>query len=301
MDKEIWLIEELDPENQQIRDVYAHFGLAMYLAQSLERGLAMVLALEAQSERMTAWDFDARLAENYGSTFGTLVTKFVASSEPKPAGLTERLLSANCQRNDLAHQYFWDRGIKFCSDEGCMDMLVELRQMQAAFTALDDELGQLADARILQRGQSLESFRQRTELALREMIGGTLEPRNPESVPNPVEVVGAEEWRSDVSKPGNLVLIAKDGRHLAPGQRGLCFGPRSVPSGKTAVALSFDKAFPAIVNPRPKTSSSWNYGIPLENGYILRARTTPDSATNQFFVSIQRTSKRDRPSLKSQD
>jgi hypothetical protein len=39
-----------DPESDQIRDVYAYFGLAMYMAQNLERGLAMLLALEGQEK-----------------------------------------------------------------------------------------------------------------------------------------------------------------------------------------------------------------------------------------------------------
>jgi hypothetical protein len=287
--------DELSPESRQIRDVYARFGLAMYLAQNLERGLAMVLALEAQAERMTAWDFDARLAEHYSNTFGTLVAKFVESPEPKPTGLNERLQMANSQRNDLAHQYFWDRGIKFCSEEGRAEMLVELHQMQKDFTSLDDELGRLTEAKIQRRGQELESFRVRTEISLREMIAGSREPHNPETVPNPVEIVSAQEWRSETSKPGNLVLIAQGGRHLVPGEKGLCYGPSAAPPGSSVVFLPFEKAFPAIVNPRPKiTSCLWNYSIPLKNGYILRAQTKPKSAAHEFLVSIQPTGKRAR-------
>jgi hypothetical protein len=37
----------------------------MYLAQNVERGLSMALALEGQSQHMTTWDYDARLAENH--------------------------------------------------------------------------------------------------------------------------------------------------------------------------------------------------------------------------------------------
>jgi hypothetical protein len=56
-----------DSESWQIRKVYAFFGLAMYLAQCLERGLAMLLAVFGEAELMTVWDYDARLAESLGS------------------------------------------------------------------------------------------------------------------------------------------------------------------------------------------------------------------------------------------
>ena len=60
----------LDPESEQIREVYAFFGLAIYNAQSLERELAMVLAASGTTERFTAWDYDDTLAGNFDSTFG---------------------------------------------------------------------------------------------------------------------------------------------------------------------------------------------------------------------------------------
>jgi hypothetical protein len=100
-------------------------------------------------------------------------------------------------------------------------------------------------------------------------------------------MTGTQEWRSDVSKGGNLVLISKGGRYLVPGEKGLCDGPFAAPAGSSVKNLSFEKAFPATVNPRPKITSLWNYGIPLANGYLLRAQTKAGSAPNEFFVFIQ--------------
>src|SRR5207244_450052 len=65
----------LDAESEQIREVYAMYGLAMYHVQCLERALAMVIAT-LNPERLTAWDYDARLAENFESTFGQLAMRF---------------------------------------------------------------------------------------------------------------------------------------------------------------------------------------------------------------------------------
>jgi hypothetical protein len=100
-----------------------------------------------------------------------------------------------------------------------------------------------------------------------------------------VEPIGAQEWRSAVSKRGNLILISNDGRYFAPGEKGLCNVPSAAPARSSVLDLSFEKAFPATVNPKPKTTSLWNYGIPVANGYLLRAETKADGASNEFFVS----------------
>src|ERR1700677_85023 len=98
----------LDPESEQIREVYAFFGLAMYLAQNLERALAMLLAVLGEAKPMTAWDYDARLAENFQSTFGALVTRFVELAGSDHVTLSTQLEKAVVDRNDLAHHYFWE-------------------------------------------------------------------------------------------------------------------------------------------------------------------------------------------------
>jgi hypothetical protein len=279
---------ELSPESKRIRDVYAHYGLAMYLAQNMERGLSMVLALHGDTVDMTAWDYDARLAENYQSTFGDLVSKLLASSVAASSGLTGRLQRANDQRNDLAHQYFWDRAIQFASPEGQLAMIAELRQMQADFESIDDDLLKILDARVEGRGEELGSFHSRAEANLNAFLSGTAVPHSPERVPKHVEVVAAQVWHADPSKPGNLVLVSNEGRYLVPGERGLCYGPPAPPPSGSVRTLVLDKALPAKINPRPKTTASWNYGIPLANGYVLRAKTKPDLEGGQFHVWIQR-------------
>ncbi|WP_188555483.1 hypothetical protein [Edaphobacter dinghuensis] len=276
-----------DSESDQIRDVYAYYGLAMYMAQNLERGLAMLLALERQKEGMTAWDFDARLAENYQSTFGDLVSRFLKSPLAASSGLSAHLQRANEQRNDLAHQYFWDRGIQFVSPEGRLAMIAELRQMKTEFERLDDDLQAFQEADLKARGEDIHGFRSRVNASLHGYLSGSAIPHSPELLPNKVTVVAAEEWCSTPDRPGNLVLISREGRFLVPGGWGLCYGPPTIPNGSVARPLAFDRAFPAELNPRPKTSSSWNYGIPLANGYVLRAQTLPGLEIGQFRVWIQ--------------
>ena len=279
---------ELDSESRQIREVFASYGLAMYLAQNLERALAMALAVEGKSELMTSWDYDSRLAEYFLCTFGELVTKFRSSSDDKPPGLSERLDKANDLRNDLAHKFFWDRAIKFNSNEGRSDMLSELYRIKEEFDSLDEELTKLTNERVKWRGYNIEQLEAQADVHLKEMLTGGKSAHNPEVVPKQIEIVAAHEWRSGLTRHGNIVLLAKDGRHLVPGEKGLCYGPLSVPAGITAMPLPFDKALPATVNPRPKTSSPWNYAIPLAHGHVLRVSSEEAANdTKHFRVWLQ--------------
>jgi hypothetical protein len=216
------------------------------------------------------------------------VSKFLSSSQGASSGLSARLQRANEQRNDLAHHYFWDHGIQFTSPDGQMAMIAELSQMRVDFDSLDDHLAAHQEAALSRRGEDIDSSRLRVENNLHGYLSGVVLPHSPERVPNKVVVVAGEEWCSDPDKPGSLVLISKEGRYLVPGERGICYGPTAIPKGSVSRPLSFDKAFPAELNPRPKTTSAWNYGIPLANGYVLRAQPRPGLEARQFRVWIQR-------------
>src|SRR5690554_5485570 len=71
-----------DPTSEQTRDVYAHFGLAMYLAQCLEHGIANALvfadlipkrAKHPSSREQWHGDFDAFMESKFQATLGRLV------------------------------------------------------------------------------------------------------------------------------------------------------------------------------------------------------------------------------------
>jgi hypothetical protein len=272
----------LDPQSEQIREVYAFFGLATYLAQVLERGLAMALAVFGEDKRMTAWDYDARLAENFQATFGTLVTKFAELSGSKYPKLADRLSKAVSDRNQLAHHYFWDRAIPLCSSDGRAQLIVELQRMGDEFESLDEELTNLTREWVQQRGWSVEALENHTAAYTEGLLKGIHQPHNPEHVPNPIEVVAAYEWRANGTIRSKLVLGSKDNSYLLLGERGLIYGPQSIPAEELIVKAEFEKALPATVNPRPKKSAPWNFALSLANGYILRVR--PDDLNGKPVI-----------------
>ena len=59
-------------ENEHVREVYAHYGLAMYLAQCLEKSICILLSVETTNPKtMTKNDYDRIVKDYLTKTFGT--------------------------------------------------------------------------------------------------------------------------------------------------------------------------------------------------------------------------------------
>ena len=134
-----------DPEEEQVRDVYAHFGLAVYLAQCLEHGIANALVfadlIPQKADHFPAreqWDedFDAFMGSKFQATLGRLIEQLreVTQIEPDLEALLKRALQ---RRNWLAHHYFRERAEALVSQEGRRAMLEELQEAQQLFQKVD--------------------------------------------------------------------------------------------------------------------------------------------------------------------
>ena len=97
-----------------VRDVYAHFGLAMYLAQVLEHGIvnAMIAAKLPFRQTVTRQDIDAFMERQFKKPLGKLLQELTRHITVR--GDLERVLTeALAMRNRLAHHYFRERAGDF--------------------------------------------------------------------------------------------------------------------------------------------------------------------------------------------
>ncbi|MGO9545568.1 MAG: hypothetical protein ACLPPF_12355 [Rhodomicrobium sp.] len=166
--------ELLDEDSLQIRDVYAHYGLAMFLAQCLEHGIVNALlhakllpqerARAGATRAFTMADFQKRfdifMDEQFELTMGGLVSR-LRTSITLPPGFEAELTKAKELRNFLAHRYFRERAEEFISNRGRKAMLVELQKAQQLFERLDEELKTAADSFAKALGMSLTKQEQR--------------------------------------------------------------------------------------------------------------------------------------------
>ena len=138
----------MDTESEQIREVYAHFGLAIYCAQVLEHGLvnALVAFSLISSNRhnySSAADWakavDSFMDKRFEYPIGQLITTF-RKTTPVPDDLESILLAAQKRRNFLVHNYFRERATEMVSASGRDAMIEELQDYRETLSLADAKL-----------------------------------------------------------------------------------------------------------------------------------------------------------------
>lgn len=134
--------------DEHIKTVYTQFGLAVYLAQVLEHGLANALVSAElfprhayKPIRRKQWEreFDAFLGLQFQQTLGRLIRNFKKATLV-PEDLERLLADALKRRNYLTHHFFREQAEAFMSHEGRELMIAELKKAQKLFEKADDLL-----------------------------------------------------------------------------------------------------------------------------------------------------------------
>lgn len=141
------MIEEIDEESWQTREVYAKYGLAMYFAQCLETGIInLLVALKLKDRgKITRTDIDLFMEENYQKTLGILISSLkqeMKISEDLENDLKE-LLDI---RNYLAHRYFRIKAFDFMNKNGRQHMISELDYFISKLESLDKKIESITGA-----------------------------------------------------------------------------------------------------------------------------------------------------------
>lgn len=134
--------------DEQVKTVYAHFGLASYLSQVLEHGIVNSMAYfhlipsKAASIRSAEeWEkqVDDFMGGGFEKTLGGMI-KALSAAVAIPPHLGELLSETQRRRNWLAHAYFRERASSLMTEVGRFQMIAELQDAQALFTRADAEL-----------------------------------------------------------------------------------------------------------------------------------------------------------------
>ena len=134
-----------DPD-EHVKEVYAHFGLAIYLAQVLEHGIVNALVycdlFPHRKPYHTRDDFDLFMDKNFAKTMGQLISSF-KQFVPIPPDFESLLIETRDKRNWLAHRYFRERAKDLIKEDGREKMTAELRESQNLFKKTDHVLGEV--------------------------------------------------------------------------------------------------------------------------------------------------------------
>ena len=159
--------EHVDSEVEQIKEVFARFGQAIFQAQGLERQLAILLATKygPGPHGITRTLFDRILERHFLKTLGRLV-KDIGTVARLSKEEEVRLQEALTKRNWLAHEYFWERAIDFLSESGRASMIEELQDAADLFEDLD----KLFTNRTIEWGKEFGITRQALDKTLERLM-----------------------------------------------------------------------------------------------------------------------------------
>jgi len=165
------MIDDLDEDNYQAREMYARYGLAMYNAQVLERALAnaITMAQTTSKEFGTRADFDAAMISNSSVTMGKLLRRlkpFVADDVELVADLEKAL----ALRNEFAHDFFWNHAVDADSREGRDRMIVASVEAYDYFWSMTERLEPVVRRYLDSLGISPEVHARHVASAMADML-----------------------------------------------------------------------------------------------------------------------------------
>lgn len=144
-------MDQIDEESYWTREVYAHFGLAMYGAQCVEQAIFQNFMFfsffpnavkTVKSKKDWTEKFEAFEAKELKRTMGALLRQL--ASHGQSSGELDRLFPEVLKkRNWLAHSYFDGRAIEFTSIDGKHSMISELEDIQQLFRRTEDLLSEV--------------------------------------------------------------------------------------------------------------------------------------------------------------
>ena len=129
-------------DSEQIKEVYAHVGLAIHNAQLVEQTLVNMFIAAKLPERDRGIDranIDVFIEERYSKTMGRLINDLKRVYNLSDL-LIEKLNNALKIRNMLTHKFFRERATTFITSKGRDEMLHELYKINDQFGNLDKEL-----------------------------------------------------------------------------------------------------------------------------------------------------------------
>lgn len=146
------MITDTSSKDEEVKEVYAHFGLAIYSAQCLEHGLVNafiyldLIPSKIPISHSKAWEdsVDSFSSKHFEHTLGRMI-KDLKKFTDVPSDLSLKLSRALTIRNWLAHDYFRERAKEFLFSVGRKNMIKELEDATNLINEADKQLSIILD------------------------------------------------------------------------------------------------------------------------------------------------------------
>lgn len=148
--------EPLDRDDWEQREVYAHFGVAIYFCQVVETGLVNYLLLlrrATETGDVSEIEVDDLFLELFGNTLGRNIMNVKRIlGEQGDWVLADQMADVLKLRNELVHHWMRERVIQQGTSENRLAMIGELQDATAKLQDADRVLGERTQAMMAKAG-----------------------------------------------------------------------------------------------------------------------------------------------------
>lgn len=254
-----------EPSEEEVKEVYARFGLAYYFSEVLHRGLcnAYALAPFEEEDEMSGMRVDERFDFAWSTTLGQIVNHTDESLLSED--VLDRLDDAVEKRNFLAHYFWFERIPKINSRSGVEEMISELDEAVEMFRSLNEKINE----QLKNHAEKVGITEQVLDEAKEEVLSGK-ERRSlhdQRKLKKQERVINA--YKVPVQNAKVIILETRDGELWQLSDVGLAWTPYEEPGDDWEKDERLMSYLPATIDPRPGASTPFNYSLHL-SGAILR-------------------------------
>lgn len=280
------------PDDDQIRELYAMFGLAYYQSECLHRELCMTFAVSGLPPRdlITRPRVEELLAQAYSLTLGDVAAKLKGVL---PAELYAELQTAVETRNVLAHRFWFERAHLMFNVENVRQLVAELNGYAGLFDRLDARVSAWAAPKRRELGVTQEVIQH----SLSQILAGEAD----EPLPDRQAVRELEKklsrrqrlirvWESTLDDGQSLIFELADGSLWQLSDVGLGWTQfQEIGPGWTEHPV-VKTHLPADILPRPQFAGPWDYEFTLARGVVLWVKPGRQKQTFKWGVRVPKAS-----------
>jgi hypothetical protein len=250
----------------EIKELYAMFGLAYFQSESLHRGLCILYTFMgfAKKEHIVQPRIEERMSYAFSQTLGQIISQ---TNELWIPGLIEELKMANKKRVQLAHYFWFEKAHLMQKHDGVQELVQELNEACTVFSKLDDEIMKVVESKKIEFGIPDELI----ENEMNKILSGNGESFEPFSKENKIKRVENIIYAWDMPWKDNkkaLILENEAGILFQLSDVGLCISLRKKEEAVWSIS-PIQKYLPALIETRPPCRGPWNYDLRLNDRTIL--------------------------------
>jgi hypothetical protein len=252
-------------EEDQIKEIFAHYGRAMFVAQTLEKSIMNLIVFAGFEHGITQDRYEELRHEKSQLTFGLLKREFITIYSPKDEELN-LLESFHGHRDELAHSFWWNNSVEFAKSELRPVVLNKLFVAMAVFDSLQDFINR-------REQDFIETNKIDVEQELAKMMNEN------RTVPFPTfRELTKNETVIDLfgykNSPNTMIpiFILEDNTSWSLCEKGLSQFTDEIHNEHKVPLKEVKDVLPIRqFNPRPKVKLPWNFGLDLKiKGRVMK-------------------------------